>query len=614
MQGQLREFVVELTIKEQIIRESMSDIVICSFFTDDDYYRTHGKELEENLINLGIDHELEEISIDPNLDWVDICRKKVPYLNEICSKYPAKKVFWIDVDCRLLEIPDFIVSSSADIIGFQRGFSPPIAIGYRNHTRFWEPCFWGVGTSSNARKMIADAAKAEKISPLKATDDFFFEEGWRANADALTFQVIPSACVVGRQTSSTTHPAFFIFGSSGNVAEFKGTAAQHLTEQRPKWFRKQLLRIGKRVLRLLPKRVSRSIIGVSDQVGFTHYILGYNRSGISDGRSQIQRRDIVNRILRSGINGELDLLEELADDLCVNSIVNPSELVTIEVARSFAFYASKESDRSLYLSWWVRPFPGNFGDWLSPFLLSHYGDCRISFQTPTAPVRKTPSHMVAVGSIARFIKSNSIVVGTGISSYEYPIETQAQYLSVRGPITADFLHLCGGPKVDSFGDPAVLISRILPLERGETNGRIALVRHASHDRVSLKLPENCDELNILVSHPDLIRNFLTELIKYDEVITSALHVLICCQSYGIPCSLVTFEGLEDSISGTGLKYPDYSLGVGLKELNPMVVERDLTKISLEKTRQTERIDETVKDEVEQKLLEGIRRIWDVRTR
>ena len=614
MQGQLRNFVVELTVKEQVIREQMSNIIVCSFFTDDDYYRRHGKELEENLTNLGIDHELREIPLDPNLDWVDICRKKVPYLNEICSKHPSKKVFWIDVDCRLLEIPDFIVSSSADIIGFQRGFSPPIAIGYRNHTRFWEPCFWGVGTSRNARKMIADAAEGEKSSAIKATDDFFFEEGWRANADALTFQVIPSACVVGKQTSSTTHPAFFVFGSSGNVAEFKGTTAQHLTEQRPKWFRKQLLRIGKRALGLLPKKISRNIISTCDQLGVTHYLLGYNRSGVSDGRSQTQRRDITNRILRSGINGEVELLEELAGDLCDNSIVNPSELATIDVARSFAFYASKESDRCLDLSWWVRPFPGNFGDWLSPFLLSHYGNCKISFQTPTAPVRKTPSHIVAVGSIARFIKSNSIVIGTGISSYEYPIETQAQYLSVRGPLTADFLRSCGGPKVDSFGDPAILISRLVPLKRGITNGRIALVRHASHDRVPLKLPENCDELNILISHPDLIHRFLNELIKYDEVITSALHVLICCQSYGIPCSLVTFEGLEESISGTGLKYSDYSLGVGLNELNPMIVERDLTNIALEKTRQTRKIEEAVKDEVEQKLLDGIGRIWDMRIR
>jgi len=72
--------------------------------------------------------------------------------------------------------------------------------------------------------------------------------------------------------------------------------------------------------------------------------------------------------------------------------------------------------------------------------------------------------------------------------------------------------------------------------------------------------------------------------------------------------------LEESISGTGLKYSDYSLGVGLNELNPIIVKRDLTNIALEKTRQTRKIDEAVKDEVEQKLLEGIRRIRDMRIR
>ena len=63
-----------------------------------------------------------------------------------------------------------------------------------------------------------------------------------------------------------------------------------------------------------------------------------------------------------------------------------------------------------------------------------------------------------------------------------------------------------------------------------------------------------------------------------------------------------------------MKYSDYSLGVRLNELNPIVVERDLTKIALERTRQTEKVDEVVKDEVEQKLLEGIRRIRDMRIR
>ena len=63
-----------------------------------------------------------------------------------------------------------------------------------------------------------------------------------------------------------------------------------------------------------------------------------------------------------------------------------------------------------------------------------------------------------------------------------------------------------------------------------------------------------------------------------------------------------------------MKYSDYSLGVGLNELNPIIVDRDLTNIALEKTRQTRKVDEAVKDEVEQKLLEGIRRIRDMRIR
>ena len=258
----------------------------------------------------------------------------------------------------------------------------------------------------------------------------------------------------------------------------------------------------------------------------------------------------------------------------------------------------------------MRPFPGNFGDWLSPLIISHYGDCKISFQTPTAPSKNTPKHLVAVGSIARFIKDSSVVVGTGISSHEYSINTKAKYFSVRGPITAEFLKTCGGPSIESFGDPAAIISRIIPLERGQTNGRIALVRHASHDRVPLVLPENFDELSVLVSHPDDVRRFLSQLIKYDEVITSALHVLIACQSYGIPCSLITFEGLENSVSGTGLKYADYSLGVGLKEIVPMVVERDLRRIPLDDIRQTQKITDSKKDEIEQQLSDAIHSIWN----
>jgi hypothetical protein len=115
----------------------MSDPVVCSFFTRDKYYSDHAQKLQINLESLGLTYFLEEVEPDINDDWVDICRKKVSFIHRVCEKYPDRRVIWIDVDCRILELPDFVKDSSADIIGFQRGFSPPIAIGYRNPCKIW---------------------------------------------------------------------------------------------------------------------------------------------------------------------------------------------------------------------------------------------------------------------------------------------------------------------------------------------------------------------------------------------------------------------------------------------------------------------------------------------
>src|SRR4051812_36737328 len=115
----------------------MSGFIVCSFHTDDEYYRQHGKELKESLSALGVTYIVEEIEKQEGEDWADLCRKKVPFLARVCAENPDSKVFWIDVDCRLLSLPDFVRDSSADIMGFQRGFSSPRTIGYHKRTRFW---------------------------------------------------------------------------------------------------------------------------------------------------------------------------------------------------------------------------------------------------------------------------------------------------------------------------------------------------------------------------------------------------------------------------------------------------------------------------------------------
>src|SRR5205085_12588800 len=80
----------------------LTDVVVCSFYTADDYYRDHAERLRKNLADIGVGSELQEIVKQPGEDWADICRKKISFLGKVCEDNPDKKVFWIDVDCMLL--------------------------------------------------------------------------------------------------------------------------------------------------------------------------------------------------------------------------------------------------------------------------------------------------------------------------------------------------------------------------------------------------------------------------------------------------------------------------------------------------------------------------------
>lgn len=592
---------------------SPSNVVVCSFYTADDYYRGHAASLRKNLERIGgIAYELEEIEKAEGEDWADICRKKIGFLARVCEENPEKKVFWIDVDCALLELPQYVAEFTADIIGFQRGFGSPLRIGYVNRTRFWEPCFFGINTTLSARKFIRDASLLESNAEIKATDDYFFEESWRSNASRLSFQVIPSASVLSKATTSPQGvPVFFSFGASGNVQHFKNNVKQHdRIEGRAgvpitRRLRHQALRGAKLAERKLPDRSAKSLRKIADRTGLTHILTGGDRDGVSGEGSSKHRNRIAKEIVMAGQRGEVARVDEAFSRLTASGIPSETEIAAKRAADTFAVYASKNlAENPIKLVWWARPFPGNFGDWLSPLIFDANTDRSVVYQSPTAPTQD--SHIVSVGSIGRFIKPASIVVGTGVSSADIEIEHRARYISVRGPITAELVKKSGGPSVESFGDPGAIISRIIPMERGLTNGRIALVRHFTHVNLPISLPDSVDELSVMRSHPNAIRSFLAELNQYDAVVTSAMHVMIICHSYGIPCALITFEGFESTVHGTGIKYRDYSLGAGLETVyEPVVVYSDLRRLNLESMVSKEKISESKLDEIEHAVLSGI---------
>jgi len=544
-----------------------------------------------------VKYVLREIQKQEGEDWADICRKKVGFLADVCAEYPDKKVFWMDVDCILLELPEYIFNSTADIIGFQRGYSSPLSIGYDRRARFWEPSFWGINTSKLARKMITEAYELEKISTIKATDDYFMEEAWRANCDNMTFQMIPSNAVVGMgSTNADSTGAFFKFGSSGNVDEFRGKVEQHSGTKGG--LRKRALKLAKKLESKLPDRASKRLRLLADTFGIT----GVLTTSKLNPESQERKADL-NAVIDSAQDGNSVKYEESRNKFEEKYLATQMEFNTIAVARSFHFFAAKESTKSIGLVWWAKPFPGNFGDWLSPLIVSQYTDKKILFQSPVKIASK--KHMIGLGSIGRFIKPNSVVVGTGISTDELTLAKSATYVSVRGPVTARVVKESGGPTVESFGDPGVLISRIFPVTRIATNGKVALVRHFTHKSIPLVLDSKMEEIEIFVSHPDDIKTLVHSLNQYDRVVTSAMHIFITCQSYGIPCALITFEGFADSVHGNGIKYGDYAEGVGLASISPIPVGLNLNIFDFDNITTNHKISETKLNEVETAIKEGL---------
>ena len=579
---------------------AITNAIVCSFYTGDEYYKNHARKLQANLEELGIAYELRQISKKIGEDWADICRKKVGFIAEICAANPNKKVFWIDVDCEIFSIPEFILNSTADIIGFQRGFSAPVKIGYANRGRFWEPCFWGINTTAQARKMIAAAAEFEAVATVKATDDFFFEEAWRANSPNMTFQVIPSNCAVDKGSGTLeSHEVFFRFGSSGQVDNFKKKVEQHQGNSKKKiGVKRNFLQFAKAVEAKLPETFSAKLRLLVDASGVTGYLTGKKHNNLNG--------NVVRDLLIAAKAGDSIKYKEALAIIRRKVLPNRYESAAIKVAASFMAYSDKPDKKAISLSWWENPYPGNFGDWLTPFIFSCYTDSKIIFQGLTT--RAPKKHIVSLGSVGRFIKSNSVVVGTGVSSFKHAINPKADFVSVRGPHTADLISQSGGPRVENYGDPGIVLSRILPLTRGATNGRIALVRHYTHLQAPVKLPDNFDELSVQLSHPDEISAFVERLIKYERVVTSAMHVLIACQSYGIPCALVVFKGFEEYVHGDGIKYIDYALGADVKVITPTSINPKLDITEIEPLFETIKVSELKISEVEMAIKEGIRRV------
>ena len=198
--------------------------------------------------------------------------------------------------------------------------------------------------------------------------------------------------------------------------------------------------------------------------------------------------------------------------------------------------------------WWPKkPKPGNFGDVLTPQILSYFG---ISYE-----YNKENYDTLCVGSIAKMARKGVQVLGSGILNINEEPDPSAQWRFVRGPITRNCVLSTGGYCPPIYGDSALLLPLMCPESRKRYN--IGIVPHyTEYEWVKKSYPEY-HVINVLNSKP---LNVAREITECQYIVSSSLHGIICAHAYGIPAAWVKFQ---HNVKGSDVKFYDYYASVGL---------------------------------------------------
>jgi len=194
------------------------------------------------------------------------------------------------------------------------------------------------------------------------------------------------------------------------------------------------------------------------------------------------------------------------------------------------------------------PFVPNFGDTLSPFVVSRLAGRPVVYATD-------PVKLMALGSIFFALQDGDVVWGAGLARREHVAYAagarDVTYRAVRGPATARLLHARGIECTVPFGDPAILLPLLVENDIVQRH-EIGVVPHWSHvpafERAirdpGVKVIDVCDPFDEVAR----------AILSCGLVLSTSLHGVIFAESYGIPALQVFYGGHP---RGDSTKYVDY---------------------------------------------------------
>jgi hypothetical protein len=201
--------------------------IVVSLFSGEQYYREAEQRLRNDCTRVGIDYDIVALEARPAQDWIDICRRKVPFYLEMHHKH-QRPILWLDVDSRLAARPAILDGAACDVAGFLRGLRYLRDFDPQALPRFFSPFALYFSYTPRVTAFLELMAQIESSYDGSATDDFFLHEAWKQHKDQLSVMVLPPY-LVGREWPLTGEQAIYV-GISGNVSKFKDQAEQHVAE------------------------------------------------------------------------------------------------------------------------------------------------------------------------------------------------------------------------------------------------------------------------------------------------------------------------------------------------------------------------------------------------
>lgn len=588
---------------------------VISFYCGDQYYYDCAERLAADCRRLNIPHDIEEIHVPADVDWSQITRVKVPFYERKLKEHDGP-VLWVDVDCRMVKVPRMLEGCNLDMMGFAQRFRYIREYDPYDTVRFWVPGVLFFNNTPAMREFVGLMNEIEQSTTERITDDYCLHQAWTTHKSSLNIGFFAPK-TVSRTMAKATDDTVWIYGASGNVAEFKGTVLQHegrdlLSNPRvadkiralhdTPQIRASVLndaavdilkdgdrptatKIMQQAVRLDPddskftSRYADYLRGLGDREEAFGVLAEYLERHPDDGEN---RRTLVKFYLMYNhfdrARAELEVLVHHEDPKWSDYVRSARFDLYLE-ERAAELGLSKAERTGM---WWMKtPYPGNFGDALSPYIVE-----KVTGKPPRLVARN--KGVLAIGSIIKFASKTTNVWGSGTARADDELDPAAKYNAVRGPLTRQMVLRSGGACPEVFGDPGLLLPRFYTPKPAEKRINVGLIRHLQDRNQVIKL-DGVHEISIIrVGHRE-IEEFVDEICACDLILSSTLHGIITAQAYGVPVRWCKFSANATAIPGDGIKFEDYFRSVGMPIQTPL----DLSAVKVIDESLAQDIDRTV---------------------